>query len=88
MDSTGYNSHCDSLTHIGQIKYGSFENELLIEYSNDSSVTLRIDKEGVLSKFPTNYCHGEFEGKDKLQLHLRWGGLGSGIIHDVEGDKK
>lgn len=86
-DSIGYYYH-DSLTYSGQIKYGSNDDDLLIEYTGENSITLKVDKENVLSNFPTHYCSGEFEGKEKIHLALRWGGLGGGVTHIVEGEKK
>ncbi|MGV6861311.1 MAG: hypothetical protein ACWA41_06040 [Putridiphycobacter sp.] len=86
-DSIGYHYH-DSLTFLGQIKYGSGDNDLLIEYSGDNSITLKIDKEDELSDFPTLYCNGQFDENDKIHLYLRWGGLGGGITHVVDGEKK
>lgn len=85
-DSTGYYYH-DSLTYKGQIKYGSGEDDLLIEYLIDNSITLKIDNENILSEFPTHYCSGEFKENDILYLFLRWGGLGGGITHIVNGKK-
>lgn len=86
-DSIGYYYH-DYFTYVGQIKYGSNDDELLIEYSDDNSIMLKIDKEDVLSNFPTHYCSGEFDGKDRIHLYLKWGGLGGGVTHIVDGEKK
>lgn len=86
-DSVGYYHH-DSITYSGQIKYGANDDELLIEYSNNSSIVLKIDKENILSNFPTHYCSGSFNGTDKIHLYLRWGGLGGGVTHVVDGLKK
>ncbi len=86
-DSIGYYYH-DSLTYFGQIKYGNNDDEILIEYSIDNSIYLAIDRENELSDFPTYYCGGEFYGHEKIHLYLRWGGLGGGITHIVDGEKK
>jgi hypothetical protein len=86
-DSVGYYHH-DSLTYLGKIKYGNGDDDLLIQYSSDNSIILKIDKDDKLSDFPTHYCSGEFDGKNKLHLYLRWGGLGGGITHIVDGEKK
>jgi hypothetical protein len=85
--SVGYYYH-DSLTYMGQIKYGNEDDNLLIEYSSNNSITLKIDKENILTGFPTAYCGGEFDGNNKLHLYLRWGGLGGRITHVVDGEKK
>ncbi len=85
-DSIGYYYH-DSLTFIGKIKYGNSDNDLLIEYSSDNSIILKIDNENKLYDFPTHYCSGEFDGNDRLHLYLRWGGLGGGVTHIVDGEK-
>jgi hypothetical protein len=86
-DSIGYYYH-DSLTYFGQIKYGNSKDQIHIEYSNDNSVNLTIDKENILSNFPSQYCSGAFEGHEKLHLYLKWGGLGGGINHIVDGEKQ
>jgi len=86
-DSVGYYYH-DSLTFFGKIKYGTNDDEILIEYSNDNSIMLKIDKENILSNFPSHYCNGEFDGKEKIHLYLRWGGLGGGVTHTIDGEKK
>lgn len=86
-DSIGYHYN-DTLIYTGKIKYGSNDDELLIEYSNENSITIKIDKEDNLSGLPNAYCNGEFIGKDKIHLFLRWGGLGGGITHIVDGEKK
>ncbi len=86
-DSIGYYYH-DSLTFLGQIKYGSGDNDLLIEYSGDNSITLIIDKDDKLSDFPTQYCSGQFDENNTIHLFLRWGGLGGGVTHVIDGEKK
>lgn len=86
-DSIGYYEH-DSLVYTGEVTYGSNENELLIQYTQGNSITLTISKEGILSGFPTHYCNGEFRDKDKLHLYLKWGGLGGGITHVIDGEKE
>ena len=86
-NSIGYSYH-DSLSYSGRIKYGDADDDLFIQYSDENSITLKIDKENQLSDFPTHYCSGEFEGNNKLHLYLRWGGLGGGITHIVDGEKQ
>lgn len=48
---------------------------------------LTIDKENILSNFPSHYCNGKFDGNGKIHLYLRWGGLGGGVTHTVDGEK-
>ena len=86
-DSLGYH-HQDLLTYQGNIKYGSEKDEITIEYTPENSITLKMDKEKQLSGFPTHYSGGHFIGTDSLYLYLRWGGLGGGITHIVEGKKQ
>lgn len=86
-DSIGYYYH-DSVNYEGEIIYGEFDNEILIKYSNENSITLTIGEDGELSDFPTHYCSGEFLSGDSLHLYLRWGGLGGGTTHQIEGFKK
>jgi len=85
-DSIGYYYH-DTISYFGKIKYGEQEDELLFEYTADNSITLKIDKEDELSKFPTHYCGGTFYGSEKVHLYLRWGGLGGGVTHVIDGEK-
>ncbi|MCK9291302.1 MAG: hypothetical protein WCR58_03035 [Bacteroidales bacterium] len=87
IDSIGYYSQ-DSVLYSGKIRIGSIENEINIQYAESDSITLIINKSGKISGFPTQYCSGEFEGKLKLHLYLRWGGIGGGIIHTIDGVKK
>jgi hypothetical protein len=86
-DSIGYYFH-DSLGYNGQINLGSRKDEIIISYTTENSITLLIDPDYGLSGFPTRYCSGSFEGMDRLNLYLRWGGLGGGITHVVEGMKE
>jgi hypothetical protein len=78
----------DSFIYNGKISYGKTENELLIEYDSVHSLTLMIDKKGLLFNFPTGYSNGEFYGSDSIHIYLRWGGLGWGSTHIVNGNKK
>ena len=78
----------ESFLNLGKIKYGSAKDEILIEYLNDNSIVLKVDKEVKLSNFPNYYCRGEFNEENKITRYLRWGGLGGGTIHTVEGKKK
>jgi len=85
-DSIGY-YHEDSFTYSGEIKYGESNNEIIIEYLDNRSITLSIDEDGVLSEFPTKYCGGKFDGEEKINLYLKWGGLGGGVTHVIEGKR-
>ena len=87
IDSVGHYKH-DSLTYLGEITYGGSGDEIIINYTYNNSIALTIDKEGVLSDFPTHYCSGKFDGDDKIHIFLRWGGLGGGISHRIDGEKK
>jgi hypothetical protein len=86
-DSIGYYYH-DSLTYAGTITYGDSDNDIEIKYTNDNSITLSLNENGELSNFPTQYCNGNFEGDNKIYLYLRWGGLGGGITHEIDGVKR
>jgi len=86
-DSLGYYYH-DTISYVGEIYYGNEDDELLITYTDKNSITLKIDREEILSGFPTKYSSGAFDGNEKIKLYLRWGGLGGGITHSISGVKK
>ncbi|HON21019.1 MAG TPA: hypothetical protein PLW70_06780 [Bacteroidales bacterium] len=86
-DSIGHYYH-DSIHYEGKIAYGELANEILIKYTAENSITLTIGGDGLLSNFPSHYCSGEFLSNNRLHLYLRWGGLGGGMIHQIEGMKK
>lgn len=87
-DSIGYYKH-DTLTYLGKISYGVSYNKIEIQYTNKDNITLSINEQGELSDFPTpQYCNGQFDGENIIQLYLKWGGLGGGITHKVNGIKQ
>ena len=86
-DSIGY-YHCDSLSYVGTITCSDSDNDIVIKYSNENSITLFLDENGELSNFPTYYCFGNFEGDNRIHIYLRWGGLGGGIRHEIDGVKR
>lgn len=86
-DSIGSYYH-DSLSFEGEIVYGELNNEISIKYTSNNSITLTIGENGELSNFPTHYCSGKFLATDILNLYLKWGGLGGGTTHQIEGLKK
>lgn len=77
----------DSLVYSGAISLGGSDDEILISYVPEHSITLAISPNGELSGFPTHYCSGYFTGNQELHLYLRWGGLGGGVTHIVDGKK-
>jgi hypothetical protein len=85
-DSVGYYYH-DTINYTGEINYGENDDEIRINYSSSKEISLKMSKENVLTNFPTHYCSGEFDGKDKIHLYLRWGGLGGGVSHIINGEK-
>lgn len=74
----------DTIYYLGNI---SLENtdQIKIQYTQDDSVVLNIDDTGNLSGFPTQYCSGEFLNDSQINLSMRWGGLGGGTNHTVNG---
>jgi hypothetical protein len=86
-DSIGYYFH-DSLTYPGNIEPGEASDGIIIHYTADNSIPLTIAADGTLSGFPTHYCGGEFKGQNNIHLYLRWGGLGGGTTHVIDGVKK
>ena len=86
IDSIGQ-MELDTLKYEGKITKGNADNEITIQYTGNHKITLIIDESGSLSGFPTHYCNGAFESKDKMQLYLRWGGWGGFEAHEIEGIK-
>jgi hypothetical protein len=86
IDSLGSQFN-DSFIYQGQIKYGVNDDELLIEYSNDDVITLKINTEGEVT---TNLGFGTctFDNNEDVEIHLKWGGMGAFIIHDINGVKQ
>lgn len=78
----------ETYSHSGTIEKGVQSNEILIQYLPDYQAILQIDSANTLSGFPTHYSHGEFTGTNRLDLLLRWGGLGGGTSHVITGTKK
>ena len=78
----------DTVNYLGTISMGNSNNEIKIQYTDENSIILNIDDSGVLSGFPTVYSGGEFSGENKIHLYLRWGGLGGGNTHTVDGVKQ
>ena len=54
-DSIGYYFQ-DTIYYEGKIIYGELDNQILIKYTNEDSITLTIGDGGELSDFPTHYC--------------------------------
>jgi len=86
-DSIGYYYH-DSLVYEGEIVCSESENEITIKYTCENTINLTLSTNGELSNFPSHYCNGEFLSIDSLNLHLKWGGLGGGTTHQIQGVKK
>ena len=83
-DSIGYYFH-DAGNYEGAIDYGESENDIRIQYTAENAITLTLEADGTLSEFPTQYCSGTFDTPDSLRLFLRWGGLGGGTTHQIDG---
>lgn len=77
----------DTIYYLGNISLEN-SNQIKIQYTEDNSIVLDVDESGNLSGFPTHYSNGEFTGNTNLYLYLRWGGLGEGTIHTVNGIKQ
>jgi hypothetical protein len=88
IDSMGSFFYSDSLNFLGSIMKGQRNNEIIIQYAPDNSISLEIDENGNIAGFPSNYCSGEFHNQTSLNLYLKWGGLGAYIVHYIEGDIK
>lgn len=85
-DSIGFYSH-DSITYLGNIKYITTPNLIQVNYTNQDSIILEVDSLGLLSNFPTSYCSGQIYSNDSIYIYLKWGGLGGGITHVINGNK-
>ncbi len=77
----------DTINYIGGI-FSKDTDQIVIKYTDCDSVVLHIDGSGNLSEFPTPYSFGEFTSDNTIHLYLRWGGLGGGTIHAVDGMKR
>ena len=77
----------DTIIFNGSIEYGDSDDELLIIYTEDDSMTLSVNKEGVFSNFPSYRGSGQFDGINQVNFYLRWGGLGAYEIHIIEGER-
>jgi hypothetical protein len=84
--STGSSTY-DTVIYTGKIIKGPKADEILIKYTKTDSIILTLDMYYMLGNFPTIYCSGDFKSMNRLSLYLRWGGLGGGIIHDLDGEK-
>ncbi|MBQ8222960.1 MAG: hypothetical protein IJZ87_06415 [Bacteroidales bacterium] len=78
----------DTIFYEGKITDGNSDNELVIQYTEEYSISLNIDDYGILSEFPTVYCNGKFKKYDEIYLYLRWGGVGGSTTHIVNGYKE
>jgi hypothetical protein len=94
-----YDLHCwiplglDSFFYSGKIIHGKYNDELIIQYTEQNEVTVWVNHNGNLwtSVYPIvgNIRHGYFDGNDKIYLELsrsRYGGILSN--HFIEGIKK
>jgi len=79
-------SNWDSVyMYVGELRYGDSNDEVLIVYGNLLSVQLKVTKTGDFSNLPTHYGGGSIINNDSISLYMRWGGLGGGISHAVNG---
>lgn len=79
-------SNWDSVyMYVGELRYGDSNDEVLIVYGNQLSVQLKVTKTGDFSNLPTHYGGGSIINNDSISLYMRWGGLGGGISHAVNG---
>jgi hypothetical protein len=85
-DSIGFYSH-DSITYLGNIKYITIPNLIQVNYTQQDSIVLVVDSLGLLSNFPTPYCSGQIYPNDSIYIYLKWGGLGGGTTHIINGNK-
>jgi len=86
-NGVGY-SYYDSVNFEGYILPGVTNDEIIIEYSEDNSIRLKLDDEENLFNFPNDDCTGIFKGYDQIQLLLRWEDSEGGITHEIDGIKK
>ncbi len=78
----------DTIFYDGEISNGGSDNELVIQYTEECSISLDIDEYGMLYGFPTVYCNGKFKNDNEIYLYLKWGGLGGNTTHIINGYKE
>ncbi len=71
-------------TDDGQVWYGENKEDLEIILANGLSFAFQVYEDGTI----VGCGHGEFETEDKVNYVLSSGGLGGGIIYNIEGLKK
>lgn len=76
----------DTINYMGNITYGSSDNDIAIQYTEEDVVTLTVDEEGNLDNFPSDLSYGSLE-VDSIFIRLYWGGQGAGITHLVAGER-
>lgn len=79
----------DTIIYHGRIEYGKEKEDVIIYFTPDQSVQLKIEEDGDFYKFPTPYSSGNISGLhfENLDLFLRYGGLGGGSSYSVKGEK-
>ncbi len=86
-DFIGQHEH-DTIFYTGKIMKGNDDIELIIKYTKDNQLLTTVLDDGTLDDLPTHYCTGMFKNESNIEIYLKWGGLGGGTVHVIDGVKK
>ena len=81
----GYN-RTDTIKYLGKIEKGDLKNEIKMQYTNDNLLIVEINETGEFI-FPPPRKSGNFDGTNKVNIYLFWGGQGGGTTHRIDGIK-
>ncbi|NEN23744.1 hypothetical protein G3O08_09550 [Cryomorpha ignava] len=87
VDSIGSSSQ-ENFTYNGEIVIADCCDKIGIHYGSEDILIAKLDRDGNLYDLPSDHCRGVFDGTDRVHIYLRWGGLGGGISHVVDGVRK
>jgi uncharacterized protein (TIGR02145 family) len=82
----------DSLSFTGTIKYGPADNELILQYTETTVLTVTVEKNGeILNQCEPgswhNFCGGGFEGEDILNYSVNSRSMSSSFSSSLTGRK-
>jgi hypothetical protein len=79
----------DTIYYLGKISLLDAPNRINIAYAKNFTINLNVHEDGGFYAFPSDLSdyRGSFEGNNKIKLYLRWGGLGGGTSHTINGTK-
>ena len=86
VGENGYHK-IDTIFYLGKISFGNSNDQLNIKYTENEYIAMIINEDGDLSPIEPSYHFGKFRSSDTIYLYLRWGGMGGGITHTINGTK-